>query len=252
MREYRKYFIGAGVSLVFAAFFKFALLGYGFIAYTLTAVAAVFLFYAGLRWCMGKNEALTKKVYRVILTAALAGLMAFAVTEAMIIGESKSTNNEDADYAVVLGAGVNGTVPSRALYARLEATLRYHEENPDTVIIVSGGQGPGEDITEAECMYRWLTERGVPDRLIVKEEKATSTEENLQFSREIILKNDPDFSGKVCVVTECYHLMRAKLIAQDAGFERVVAQSGYSGFPILTVNYYIREVFAVWYYMITR
>lgn len=252
MREYRKYFIGAGISLVLAAFFKFALIGYSFIAYTLTAMAAVFLFYAGLRWCMGKNEKLTKKVYRVILTAALAVLMAFAVTEAMIIGEAKSTNNEDADYAVVLGAGVNGTVPSRALYARLEAALKYHEENPDTVIIVSGGQGPGENITEAECMFRWLTEHGVPDEKVIKEEQATSTEENLRFSREIILKNNPDFSGKVCVVTECYHLMRAKLIAQDVGFEKVVVQSGYSGFPILTANYYIREVFAVWYYMLIR
>ena len=84
------------------------------------------------------------------------------------------------------------------------------------------------------------------------EDKSESTEENMRFSREVILAHDPDFSGKVCIITEGFHVMRARIVAMDNGMEHVTIVSAYNGLPVLTANYYFREAFAFWYYMLTR
>ena len=86
---------------------------------------------------------------------------------------------------VVLGAHVKGDVPSKALELRLKAALKYARENEDTTLILSGGQGFGEDITEAKCMENYLTAHGISQELLVLEEKSTSTKENLKFSDEL-------------------------------------------------------------------
>ncbi|MCD7909341.1 MAG: YdcF family protein, partial [Clostridium sp.] len=69
---------------------------------------------------------------------------------------------------VVLGAAVKGDTPGQALRGRIEAAARYLKENPRTTAIVSGGKGPGEDITEAECMERELVRLGVPPERIMR------------------------------------------------------------------------------------
>lgn len=252
MRDYRKYFIGAAVLVAAGLFFKLALLGYSFIAYVLFAFAAVCLFFAFLRYLRERNSPWAKGLKVLFFACAAIFAGAFAVTEGFIIAGASSEGGEDGEYAIVLGAGVNGTEPSRSLWARLKAALEYYGENPDVTFIVSGGQGGGEDITEAECMYRWLTEHGVPSEQVIKEERATSTEENLAFSRDIILSRDPEFTGTVTVISESYHLLRARLMAEDAGFCNIVVRGGYTGLPILAVNYYIREAVAVWYYLLVR
>lgn len=77
-----------------------------------------------------------------------------------------------ADAVIVLGAGVNGTEPSLSLRTRLDAALDYLEENPDVPVVLTGGQGYGEEITEAQCMYDYLTTRGVTSERILLEEQA--------------------------------------------------------------------------------
>ena len=64
----------------------------------------------------------------------------------------------DLDYIIVLGAHVADTRLSKALLERTRRALRYLEENPRTRAVLSGGQGQGEQISEAEAMYRYLTE----------------------------------------------------------------------------------------------
>ena len=90
------------------------------------------------------------------------------------------------DAVIVLGAGLRGENLSLILRNRLDAAVEYYNENPEAVIVVSGGQGPDEDIPEAEAMERYLYEQGVPLNKIIKEDKSTSTEENFKFSKELL------------------------------------------------------------------
>ena len=125
------------------------------------------------------------------------------------------------DAIIVLGAAVYGEEPSGALINRLDASIEYYNKNPDAVIVVSGGQGPQEDITEALAMERYLLSKGIPQDKIIKEERSTSTHENFKYSKELL---DEYFDGKsytIAFVTNDYHTYRAGSIAKLAGFENV-------------------------------
>ena len=92
----------------------------------------------------------------------------------------------DLDYIIVLGAHVNGTKLTLALLERVRRALLYLEENPGTKAVLSGGRGDGEQISEAEAMYRYLTEHGIAAERLIKEEQSTNTKENLDFSLRLI------------------------------------------------------------------
>ena len=116
----------------------------------------------------------------------------------------------------MLGAAVYGENPSITLQHRLEGAARYLEANPRTKAVVSGGQGKGEDISEAECMRRYLVEHGIdPDRILL-EDRSTSTKENLAFSKAVI-ETDGGKVDRVVIVSSAYHLYRATKIAEMAG-----------------------------------
>ncbi len=108
------------------------------------------------------------------------------VVGSRIVGAMHTVPQENLDYVIVLGAQVRGTSPSLSLKKRLERAAEYAEENPGTIFILSGGQGPDEGISEAECMYQYLVAAGVPEDRLIKEDASTSTRENLTFSAEII------------------------------------------------------------------
>lgn len=132
-----------------------------------------------------------------------------------------------ADAVIVLGAGVNGTEPSLSLETRLEAALEYLTDQPDIPAVLTGGTGYGEEISEAQCMYNWLTERGVsPERLIL-EEQAENTAENFAFSRELLAQAGVDVTeATVAVVTNDFHIARSELIASRAGIQPGVRRGG--------------------------
>lgn len=250
MKKYLGYILFIAIPFVIGMFFRFGLNGYSFLGYACFVISLCSVYFLVLRIFDSKNHKLCSRLNKFATYCIWIFLFALGVTITVIAGDAKTNNNENADYAIVLGAGVNGTEPSRSLEARLEAALTYAENNPDTVFILTGGKGAGEDITEAQCMANWLIESGVSEDRLILEEQATSTYENFKYSSEIVYGAESDFNGKVCVITEIYHVTRAKLCAEDAGFPVVVSQTGFNGLPILTANYYLREVFALWYYMI--
>ena len=120
------------------------------------------------------------------------------------------------DAVIVLGAGVNGSRVSRVLADRLKAAIDYHNENPEALIVVSGGQGPQENISEALAMEQYLTAKGVPEELIIKEDKSTSTYENFKNSKAI-LDEKLGTEYTVSYVTNDFHIYRAGGIARNAG-----------------------------------
>ena len=122
-----------------------------------------------------------------------------------------------ADYIIVLGAGVIGTRVTPLLAARIDKGIELLHHNPDAKLILSGGQGPSEDIAEGEAMARYAEQKDVSLEKIIVEGKSTSTEENLLFSRELMEKSWP----KVIVVTTAYHVFRALLLAKQQGLKCV-------------------------------
>ena len=122
--------------------------------------------------------------------------------------------------------------------------MDYLTAYPDAACIVSGGQGGGEDITEAECMYNYLTAAGISKSRIILENRATSTMENLQFSFDIIRERGDEPDGNIAIVSSSYHLYRAKCMARMLGAE-AAGVAGTMGYPIYMLNCYIREAFGV-------
>ena len=98
---------------------------------------------------------------------------------------------ENLDYIIVLGAHVDGTRMTLALLERTRRALLYLEENPGTRAVLSGGKGDGERISEAEAMYRYLTEHGIDGGRLIREERSTNTKENLDYSLELIGSTEP-------------------------------------------------------------
>lgn len=124
------------------------------------------------------------------------------------------------DSVIVLGAGVRGDKVTLLLKMRLDRAVEFHQKNPDAFIVVSGGQGFQETVTEAYAMEKYLIEQGVDKNKIIKEEKAVSTYENMKFSKEIL---DEKIGGdyRIVVITNNFHIFRGTSIAKKAGFENV-------------------------------
>lgn len=250
MRRYAGYLIAVAVCLALAAFFTFALTGYGFLGLCFVALAALILVFMGLKALSRRREKAARRLRRALIVLLILFFAAAGATEAVVIAHAAPSAGGE-DYAIVLGAGVNGTVPSLSLHRRLEAALKYAGENPNATLILSGGQGRGEEISEARCMFDWLTRNGVDADRLIMEDNSTSTRENLTFSREII-----DSLGgtekPVAIVTAGYHLARAELMAGDLGYETVTSYPAPAGYPVLELNYYLREIPAIWVYLLTR
>ena len=83
-----------------------------------------------------------------------------------------------------LEQAVKATTPSLTLKSRLDTAIEYlNITKDDTYIVVSGGQGNGENISEAKAMQRYLIQKGIEEEKIILEDKSTSTNENFKYSR---------------------------------------------------------------------
>ena len=183
---------------------------------------------------------------RVLLALLAAGFVLFAALETMVIrGSLAEKTDEPVSAVIVLGAGVNGETPSLTLRTRIDAAAAYLEEHPDVPVILSGGQGPGEAITEAECMRRELVKRGIPESQLHLEEESTSTVENFTYSRRLLPELGLDAkTATLAVITSDFHCFRAHLIAQRAGLA-VFDIPARTDWVLLNANYYVREFFAL-------
>ena len=231
--------------LALAGFIRLFVPGFHFTALMFACFAVLVFAFLLLELYAEKNRKRATIFRRVLICLLLVGVALFMTAFVPVLMASKSDDNNDADYLIVLGAGLWGTVPSLSLTERLEIARIYLNEHPDAIAIVSGGQGPGEDITEAEAMNNWLIRRGVAPERIIKEDKSTSTVENLAFSLEIIGELS-DGDASVAIVTNEFHLYRAKEYARALGVE-AVGVGAKSTHKILAVNYYIREACGVVY-----
>lgn len=183
-------------------------------------------------------------VRRALLALLALGFAFFAAMEAWVVSWSGTDHESGVSAVVVLGAGVNGETPSLSLLTRLEAALAYIADKPDVPVVVTGAQGPGEAVTEARCMAGWLIAHGVDKDRVWLEERAASTEENIRYSKALLARRGVDITDNIAVVTSDYHLCRAAWLWRTPGMVPVAAHMPGQFWP-LTVNYYIREAFAM-------
>ena len=220
--------IAAVLALAGAVLLTVRAWGMRFSGFLLVGLAAVLVLELLLgHWAKAsKTGRLCRRIFQTALTLVLVPLICIEIY--VINVGSSDPSALPADAVVVLGAGVNGTQPSLSLYTRLTAALDYLEENPDVPVVLTGGLGYGEEITEARCMYDWLTARGVDPARLIMEEQAGNTAENL-----------------VAVVTNDFHIARSRLIAARQGYGHAFGVPAELPWKHLEVNYYLREAFAM-------
>lgn len=183
------------------------------------------------------------KVIISFVSAVICAVIITAAVETVLMVDAAVSVPQPSSTVVVLGCRVYGERPSRMMVARLKAAQKYLEKNPDSVCILSGGQGEDEEISEAECMYRYLVAAGIsPDRLY-KEDRSTSTRENLLFSKEII--EHEKLNKNIAIATNEFHEYRAQTIAKSLSLE----SGAVSGITEIWVfpTYYVRELFGILY-----
>ena len=156
----------------------------------------------------------------------------------------RAAQNET-EYVIVLGCQVNGIYASAPLIRRVITAIEYLEKHQNAKVIVTGGQGPGENITEAEAMRRLLRERGIESDRILMEERAVNTMENFLYSDELYNLKDKN----ITVVTADYHMFRSLAAAKKLGYQNVSGLSSKSQAPVLPV-YLLREYAGVVYYLL--
>ncbi len=223
--------------------------GHGFLGFISICLAIVIAIY----FLIGLLKEKHLMAYKAAMTAfsTLFGLVLCVcfVTLAIIIHASMGSPDTNCSYIVVLGAKVNGTSPSISLSDRIDAAYHYLTENPETIAILSGGQGADEGISEAQCMYNYLTKMGIDGNRLLLEDKATSTWENIQFSLDIIEEKTGTRPASIGLLSSEYHLFRASLFAKDCGVTAIGIPAKTSWFT-LKLNYFTREVAGVWHYII--
>lgn len=237
MRLKRKYSTLIAILLILAGcVLRFAMPGHDFLGYTLWGIAVLVFLFPRLH-----------RVGRTVLSVLVcAGLIVFTVFEIPVVRDAHTDTDAHPDTIIVLGAGVNGSTPSLSMCNRLDAALAYLNANPAATAIVSGGQGPGEDITEARAMADYLTAHGIDSARIVQEDRSRTTRENLENSFAILRARGGDPADGVGIVTSEYHLYRAKRMARSLGADPsgIAAETT---LPSMRINYFIREAFAAAY-----
>lgn len=169
-----------------------------------------------------------------------AGLFLFAAVEAKILSQYNAQAAPGADYVIILGAQWRSTGPSEVLRQRLDKAIDYLEQNPDTSVIVSGGQGSNESIPEAAGMQKYLIEAGIGEERIFVEDQSFNTYQNLVFSSKFLDREN----DSVVVVTNNFHMFRALSIAKKQGYLYAEGLSAGSS-PWVVPNNLLREFMGV-------
>ena len=247
---FRLVLIGLCLPLAVLAFLcKFVLPGYSFSALVCVVLICICLFYALIPLAALRFPLAAKWITGIVSAVLILGLLVCGATEAVIIHASFGSPEQETPYVLVLGAKVNKNGPSVSLWDRIYAAHDYLIAHPDTIAVVSGGQGRDEPITEAQCMFDQLTRLGIDPSRILMEDKATSTWENLHFTLDLLEQATGQRPTELGVLSSEYHLFRASLFTRACDVEFI-------GIPARTsrlsqkVNHFMREVAGVWHYIL--
>ncbi|MGN0968928.1 MAG: YdcF family protein [Oscillospiraceae bacterium] len=149
---------------------------------------------------------------KVLIALILAGVLAFSALLGTVLYGGRDQINGEPEIMVILGCQVKPWGPSILLQDRLDKALDYLEEHPDMTVVVSGGQGPDEHISEAQAMYDYLVARGVAGDQILLEDQSHNTVQNLTYTMQLLAEEGYDTTNDMVVVSNGFHLTRVRML----------------------------------------
>lgn len=184
---------------------------------------------------------------KALIALVLVGIAAFSALLGAVLYGSYDHVQGEPQIMVILGCQVKSWGPSILLQDRLDKALDYLAGYPDMTVVVSGGQGPDEHITEARAMYEYLVSNGVDGEQILLEEESHNTVQNLTYSMELLEKEGYDLTADVVVVSNGFHLTRVRMLweriwGSDDNLSTLAAPSSHAPSRL---KMYIREPLAL-------
>ncbi|CAN5541404.1 hypothetical protein BH23ACT3_BH23ACT3_19300 [soil metagenome] len=157
---------------------------------------------------------------RVVMAAAALAASYAAISVYQVWSTGRDSQARPVDAIVVLGAAQYDGRPSPQLEARLDEVVRLWPQGYASLVVVTGGKQPDDRFTAAEASARYLIDHGVPETAIVFENAGATTFESLESTAAILAERGLD---RVLLVTDPFHSLRSRLIAEEVGMEAYVA-----------------------------
>lgn len=211
---------------------------FSFVIWIFAALFFEFLYIMDKKNIWPKVPKILRYAFRTIVTI---GHTIFVICQGCILTQFFANGDSGADYIIVLGAQMRDWGPSVVYKARLDSAKEYLNNNPDTKVIVTGGQGINESISEGEGGKIYLVEQGIREDRILVENKSLDTDENISNALMLIDTND---DMKIGIVTNNFHVFRGVMIAKrytDAKISGIAAYTEYRYLP----NNMVRETFGI-------
>ena len=222
-------------------------IGNGFGMAVSAVSALIFLFYGRFSALVSAvSQKTAGKIFLGVTSALIVVFAVFALTVSIFMAKAVNDPPKDENTTlVVLGCKVKDGRPSLMLKRRLDASYNYLSAHESVKVVVSGGQGSDELISEAQCMRDYLVLKGISPERIFMEDKSVNTMENIEFSEKIILKNG--LPEKITLITDGFHQLRAEILAKKQGIDPYNI-SGYTSWYIVP-TYWVREWFGTAFYL---
>ena len=183
---------------------------------------------------------------QILLGLILAGALAFAVLLGVVLSGAHASVCGDPQVMIVLGCQVKPWGPSVLLQDRLDTALAYLQDHPDMTVVACGGQGADEPESEAQAIADYLTENGVSKRNILLDEDSHNTHQNLENAAKLLSEENMDpAQTQVVVVSNGFHLTRARMLAQRCGFDEVSTLAAPESHLPSRLKMYLREPLAL-------
>ena len=172
---------------------------------------------------------------KIVLGMFLAGVVIFALLLGQVLGGARDELRGEPNAMIILGCQVKPWGPSILLQDRLDEALEYLADHPDMLVVVSGGQGSDEPTSEAQAMADYLEEQGFAPENILLEDRSHNTMEQHGY----------DLEQGIVVVSNGFHLTRARMLAGRAGFVEVSTLAAPSSHLPSRLHMYVREPLAL-------
>ena len=194
------------------------------------------------------KEEMPKRLPVFIYTTFAIGALTCISILFLIAKDGRVKDTQGCDYVIVIGDRVYEDGISSTLKKRLDKAAAYCEQNPDTVLVLSGGEDSGDVLPEALAMYNYLILKGIPDGRMIIEADSDTTLMKISNSLNLI---EQDLTERMVpppimigVLTSDYHFFRTLRAAAYVTEERIFPIRADSD-PVLYVHQCVRECFAV-------
>jgi uncharacterized SAM-binding protein YcdF (DUF218 family) len=184
-------------------------------------------------------------VLKLLLVLALAGTAFFSILLGLVLGGAHDSIDGSPRVMIILGCQLHDWGPSVMLQDRLDKALEYLEDHPDMTVVASGGQGENEPTSEAQGMADYLADHGFARENIILETQSHNTNQNLRFSAQCLAEAGVDLRDGVIIVSNGFHLTRARMLAHRIGFEDVSVLAAPSSHTPTRLKMYVREPLAL-------